>query len=111
MDRELEFQKFELEKKKLRLEERKFAAELRKIHLTLWSIGLPILLASISIIVGVIGQRQQAATLFELKAAEVVMSASDPDEAAGRAVAIKDLFGNRLPVDFVTRFRAEQYGS
>jgi hypothetical protein len=88
----LEHEKFKLEKKRLRLE-----------WFKAWT-GVPLIAAIVTGLLAYWGQVQKARDDFELKAAEIVMSAITPYGAANKADALKKIFPNRLSSDFGEAF-------
>lgn len=89
-----------VEKIKLKLELDKIKLEKIKSVGTLLSIIIPIILGLLTILYGVVSENEKAKRNFEIKAVEIVMSASSPKAATNKAVVLYELFPNRLPKNF-----------
>jgi hypothetical protein len=94
-------------KNTLALEEKKLMEEQTKNWISSLAIGIPILVAAATIIVGVISQRAQAQSAFELKVAEIAMNAPGPAEVFNRAELLCEIFSTRLPG--VTRQKFDRF--
>jgi N-methylhydantoinase A/oxoprolinase/acetone carboxylase beta subunit len=116
LERERTQQELQLAREKLRLEE-------RKAWISSITTIVPLVVAAGSIVYGVWSQRDQAekervrrqeeARLqFELKAAEIVFSdVKSPYGTKNKATALKALFGDRLPANFIASFDPEEHSS
>jgi hypothetical protein len=89
----LEHEKLQLERDKLKLERFK-----------VWFSWIPVLAIVAPIAYGIWEHGQNARAEFELKAAEIVLTASSPHAAANKAFALKRIFPNRLSEDFAESF-------
>jgi hypothetical protein len=106
---ELEFKKLELEKQRIQLEQKKLEIERSKARWTSVSILVPLLVIAVTVGLNIWSQNQQARSDFEIKAAEIVLSADKPSEASAKAKALQDLFPDRLPENFAESFQTEVY--
>jgi hypothetical protein len=95
----LEREKFVFEKAN---EDRKAQYELIKAIIAGVSIALPIL-------IGIYTLRAQSVHAFELKAAEIVMGASNPGAIKRKAEILKEIFPTRLSKDFVKLYDPAKY--
>lgn len=102
------------------LESEKLEVERMKAWITGVSLMTPLMIAAITLGLGVWNQNQQAKVQreiqaaaerlqFELKAAEIALSANGPISARNRARALKVLFPNRLPPDFLAAFNPDDF--
>jgi hypothetical protein len=89
-----------LEKIKLKMDCERIKIEKYKAWGTVLSIVIPLLVATITIIYGVFLENEKAKTNFEIKAVEIVMSATSPQAATNKAVVLYELFPDRLPINF-----------
>jgi hypothetical protein len=105
----LEWKRLELEQQRVRIEREKLAIEQYKARWTGISIFIPLLVIALTIIFNLWNQAQQARTDFALKAADIVLGAGTPSEAAAKAKALQNLFPERLPANFAESFRAKDY--
>ncbi|HEX6699533.1 MAG TPA: hypothetical protein VF101_02275 [Gaiellaceae bacterium] len=99
----IERAKLELEERRVRVEERKA----RQSFLTRLSIFIPAIAAVAAVAGSVYLQHVKAKDDFELKAAEIVMDATGPYEARARAVALREIFPDRLGDHFGGAFDPE----
>lgn len=88
------------ERIKLLLEREKIATERVKAWSTALSIFVPLLIAALTVVYNVRLQERRARIDFELKAAEIVMSANSPTAAANKAAVLVELFPARLSPRF-----------
>lgn len=100
----------EPERIRLLLEQEKITAERIKSWSTAVSIFIPLLVAALTILYNVRIQAERARTDFELKAAEIVMSAESPAAAGNKATVLVELFPERLSPRFREVFE-KMYGS
>ena len=89
-----------LERAKLEMEYKRIEVEKFKAWGTVISIPISLIVAAITIVYGVWSQNNRAQIAFEIKAAEIVMSAKSPQSAANKAEVLSDLFPARLPSNF-----------
>lgn len=103
-----------------RLEQEKLDVERMKAWITGGSLMVPLMVAALTFALGVWNQSQQARlqresqenaerAQFELKAAEIVMNEKGPVGAKNKARALKALFPTKLPDDFVTSFKPDDF--
>jgi hypothetical protein len=111
----------DVEQRKLDLEERRVAIEERQARhafLTKLGIIIPVVAALIAFGADVVVQRlnandalslqrTRAQADFELKVADLVMNVHGPFESRGRAVALREIFANRLGKEFARTFNPE----
>lgn len=97
--RTLEREKLDFEKAN---EDRKAQYELIKAIIAGVSIAVPIL-------IGIYTLRAQSVHAFELKAAEIVMGASNPGAIKRKAEILKEIFPTRLSKDFVKLYDPAEY--
>lgn len=94
-------------------ESRKARDEIIKSVITGLSILIPLLLGIYTVRSQIKGafelKRYEADNDFVLKAADVVMNAKNPFGARKKAEVMKDLFGNRLPMDFASSFDPKKH--
>lgn len=88
------------ERMKLRIEIEKLRIERFKAWGTIAAILAPLVLATGTLMFNVVLQDRRARTEFELKAADIVMTATSPAAAASKAAALVELFPDRLPKHF-----------
>ncbi len=100
----IERQKLALQLRQARLERVKHRLEAKKAKYTAISIAVTAAAAGATLIAGVLSQNFQARAQFQLKAAEIVLSAQSVDQARASAAALQALFPERLPHDFSGRF-------
>ncbi len=72
----------------------------REFWTSLLTVPVPLIIAALTLIVGVLNQVSAARDQLELKAAEIVMSAEGPYAAKARLAALRQLFGERLRLTF-----------
>lgn len=81
----------------------------RRTRLTAMAIAIPLGVIALVLMAGALNQREQDRLDFQLRAAQAVMNENGDVAAVSKARALKSLFGNRLPDDFVASFDAETY--
>ncbi len=102
------------------LEQEKLAMEKTKAWITGASLMVPLMVAALTLALGVWNQNEQARLQrevqektersdFELKAAEIVMNEKGPVGAGNKARALKALFPKKLPEDFVKSFNPDEF--
>jgi hypothetical protein len=99
----------EPERIRLLLEHEKVVAERIKSGSTALSIFIPLLIATLTIAYNMQGAARRANVDFELKAAEIVMTAESPAAAVNKAKVLVALFPDRLSPRFVEVFES-MYG-
>ncbi|MDA8079979.1 MAG: hypothetical protein M0Z79_13720 [Nitrospiraceae bacterium] len=99
----------EADKIRLLLEHEEMAAGRIRAWSTAVSIFIPLLIAALTIVYNVHLQAQRAKIDFELKAAEIVMSAESPTAAHNKATVLVELFPERLSPRFRETFE-NMYG-
>lgn len=126
---DVEFQKLAFDREKHQTDRN---TEYIKAGISAGAIGVPLLVAILTIWYGILGQNKQAEqarqareeearyarqareeeaqSALELKIADIAMNAPGPPEVQNRAQLLKDLFAHRLPKDFATRFDPAKYG-
>jgi hypothetical protein len=97
------------ERELIRLEEAKLALERQKAWITGVALGIPLLAAVFAYWSGQNLQAIQADNNFQLKAAEIAMSARNSYDAKGRAIALGALFPEKLPKGLGEQFDPERY--
>lgn len=100
----------EPERIRLLLEREKVAAERVKSWTTAVSIFIPLFIAALTIAYNARSLAERARIDFELKAAEIVMSAESPTAAANKAAVLVELFPERLSPRFREVFE-KMYGT
>ena len=98
----IERNRFEIEKRRFDLESRRLHMEQVSRYITLGAIILPLVVAWLT-------QRAQSRSAFDLKAAELVLGASTPLAARGRATVLEQLFPGRLPKGFALLFDTDKF--
>lgn len=94
-----------LELAKLEMEYKRIEVEKFKAWGTVISISIPLIVAAITVGYGVWSHNNRAQIDFEIKAAEIVMSAKSPQSAANKAEVLSELFPDRLPMNFEEALR------
>ena len=94
-----------LERAKLEMEYKRIEVEKFKAWGTVISISIPLIVAAITVGYGVWSHNNRAQIDFEIKAAEIVMSAKSPQSAANKAEVLSELFPDRLPMNFEEALR------
>jgi hypothetical protein len=89
-----------LEQMKLKMECHRIRIEWYKTWGTILSIIIPLLIGIITVGYGVWSENERAKTNFQIKAIEIVMTASTPQAAINKAIVMYELFPDRLPKDF-----------
>jgi hypothetical protein len=69
---------------------------------TVFAVLVPLVALVATVIVNVVLARARERTDFELKAAEIVMTASSPAAAKNKAAVLVELFPSRLPSSFAS---------
>jgi hypothetical protein len=105
----IEQEKLKVEQGKLKVEQEKQKEEHRKTNLTVASIVAPLLLLFVSFGFSKISDRAKENADFEVKAAEIVLNAQNPDAAWAKAKALKKLFPDRLSKKFADTFNPKDY--
>jgi hypothetical protein len=100
----------EPERIRLSLEREKVAAERVRSWTTAVSIFIPLLIAALMVAYNIRSLAERARIDFELKAAEIVMSAESPTAAANKASVLVELFPERLSPRFREVFQ-KMYGN
>jgi hypothetical protein len=100
----------EPERIRLSLEREKVAVERVKSWTTSVSIFIPLLISALMIAYNLRTLEERAKIDFELKAAEIVMSAESPTAAANKATVLVELFPERLSPRFQEVFQ-KMYGN
>lgn len=88
------------EKIKLIMDYERIRIERFKAWGTILAILIPLIVAIITIIYSIRSEYEKAKNDFEIKAVEIVMSASSPQAATNKAIVLYELFPKRLPVNF-----------
>lgn len=83
----------------LLVQEKVAAARIRAWSMAV-SIFIPLLIAALTVLYNVNLQAQRAKIDFELKVAEIVLSAESPTSALNKAVVLVELFPERLSPKF-----------
>ncbi len=81
----------------------------RRTRLIAMAIAIPLGVIALVLTAGALNQREQDKLDFQLRAAQAVMNENGDVAAVSKARALKSLFGDRLPEDFVDSFDAETY--
>ena len=97
------------ESKLIGIEEEKLALERRKAWINGFALAIPLLAAVLAYWSTQRLQGVQASDNFQLKAAEIAMTARNSYDAKGRAVALAALFPEKLPKDLGEQFDPEKY--
>jgi len=118
-------QQLDIERRKLALEERRVAVEERQAkqaRTTRLSVLIPVVIALVVLGGDVVMQRMnahdalslqetQAKDNFELKVAELVMDTKSALGARNRAIAMREIFPNRVGKEFARAFNPEDASS
>lgn len=105
----LEQNRVDLEKERCDLIRTRNQTEKMKTKIAKWSLFLSISIAVVSIAYGFWSLQERATADFEVKAAEIILQASDPKEALTRAEILLYLFPHRLSPEIPKKI-AEGYG-
>lgn len=99
----------EIEKLRLKMELEKMRLEQSKVRRTVLAVVATLLSAVGTFYFNLTLQDRRARADFQIKAAEIVMTADSPSSAANKAMVLADLFPDWLPESFRGTF--EKYGS
>jgi len=99
----------EFELARLSLEERSLCIEERAALWNSLALGIPLLVAALTLGLGVRNREQQDRRSFQAKAAEIVMDPRGPVSTLNRAKALAALFPGNLPEDFADSFDPSEY--
>lgn len=99
----------EIELARLSIEERSLCIEERAALWNSLALGIPLVVAVLTLMVGVRIRDQQDRRKFQAKAAEIVMDARGPEAALNRAKVLAALFPGNLPDDFADSFDPGEY--
>jgi len=94
----------ELERAKLDHQKEQAAIQVRLQQRQIWvsaiATAVPLLVAALTLAVGVYNQSRASRAQFQLKAAELIMAAEGPAAARDRVKAMQQLFGDQLSPAF-----------
>ncbi len=110
----LKERELQIEEQKIALEREKLLVEHVKARWAAVAAVLPIVAALGTIIYGVWSLRETAITQFQMKLAEIALSAPDPGQAQNRARIVANWFRGSFPTDVQQRlqnFKPEEYGN
>lgn len=93
------------EKERLEIQRETLKLERAKTRLMTVAIVVPVVAALLASLSSLYVQREQARLAFELKSVEMVLSARDGNEAMSRALALREMFPDRVPGDLVQAVR------
>lgn len=105
----LEERKILVQEAKLQLEENRERKKLQVAWARAAGIVVPLIVVAVTVIVGLIKEREKEEADFEIKVAEIVMNTQSPDEAKTKAEAMKIIFHKRLDKDFANKFDAAAF--
>jgi uncharacterized protein YigA (DUF484 family) len=105
----LEENSVDLEKERCDLIRKRNQIEKTKTKIAKWSLCLSISIAVVSIAYGFWSLQKRATADFEVKAAEIILQAPNPEEALKRAEILHYLFPHRLSSDIPEKI-ARGYG-
>ncbi len=88
-----------------RIESEKLRLERLKICCTIFTIFLPLLIAGVALYRDKTLQAEKAKADFQIKAAEIVMTADSPASAENKAKILADMFPDWLPESFRDTFK------
>jgi hypothetical protein len=120
LSQDLEQKKFDLEERRLTLDKEKleqdkqkdaknFKVEITKARWNTLSIAVPLFLGVVAYLLQIIIQRRNESLQFQLKAAEIAMTARDSNQVAAKGAILKALFPKKLKEFAIAAFNPKEF--